>query len=45
MAIIGVISEFLSEQDEDLMKETFGDHAIVTFFKDGTSDSDGYDHD
>ncbi len=45
VAIIGAISEFLSEQDEDLMKETFGDHAIVTLFKDGTSDSDGYDHD
>lgn len=44
-AMIGEISNFLSSQDEYLMKETFGDHAIVTLYRDGTSDSDGYDHD
>lgn len=38
-------SKFLWGQDEDTMKDTFGDHVEVTLNSDGTSSDEGYEHD
>lgn len=39
------LSSFLSAFPEDFMKDTFGDHAIVTLHSDWSSDDEHYEHD
>lgn len=42
--LIKDICDFLSNQDEDFLNDTFGDHVQVTLDRNGNTDTDDYDH-
>lgn len=45
MAAGDSVKAFLTQFDDDLLKDIFGDHVTVTINRDGTVETDHYEHD